>query len=56
MLTTTVPGRFSENAFLVEATTGSPKSIDFIPWEAFGPQDLAAFRATLRVEHLAENL
>ena len=54
VLTTTVPGRFSDNAFLVEAAT--TKTIDFVPWEAFGPGDLAALKATLRVEHLAQNL
>ena len=51
VLTTQAPGRFEDNAFLLEA--GRPRTLAFVPW---GPLDAELLRKTLRVEHLAENL
>ena len=49
--TTLAQGRFSDNAILVEA--GEPRTLSFIPFAGF---DHAELTATLRVEHLADNL
>ena len=51
VLTSQAPGRFEDNAVLLEA--GKPKAIRFVPW---GPLDVALLRTTLRVEHLADDL
>jgi len=51
VLTTHAPGRFEDNAVLLEA--GTPQTIGFVPW---GPLDVGLLRTTLRVEHLADNL
>jgi hypothetical protein len=50
VLTTQAPGRFSENAILLEA--GTPHTVDFVPWE--DELDLQLLKSSLRVEHLAE--
>lgn len=50
-LTTLAQGRFSDNAFLLEP--GAAKVIGFHPFEGFALEEL---KASLRVEHLAENL
>eukprot|EP00040_Diaphanoeca_grandis_P031996 m.192725 g.192725 ORF g.192725 m.192725 type:complete len:1196 (-) comp32480_c0_seq1:201-3788(-) len=56
-LTTIVPGRFSDNAFLL-LPDASPMTIEFLPWEIV--DDLSLLREelnkTLRVEHLATYL
>ena len=51
VLTTRADGRFSDNAFLLEA--GMATVVDFLPW---GPLDLQLLKTSLRVEHMAENL
>lgn len=61
VLTTLANGRFSDNAFLLEAGN---VSVTFIPWgDAAGPpgspalqKTIALLKRSLRVEHLAENL
>lgn len=51
VLTTQSAGRFGENAFMLLPST--PKKVPFITW---GPHfDVAAFKQTLRVEHLQEH-
>ena len=63
VLTTLANGRFSDNAFLLEAG-GAPRTIMFIPWgDAAGAagspaiqRTLALLKSSLRVEHLAQNL
>ena len=55
VLTTKVPGRFSDNVVMVEA--GQSMILEFISWE--GPLTAAGLellKSSLRVEHLAENL
>ena len=51
VLTTKEAGRFSDNAFLLEAGRGAARTIVFVPW---GALDIAALKRSLRVEHLAE--
>jgi len=51
MLTTKESGRFSDNAFLLEA--GAVRKVSFVAW---GVLDIAALKASLRVEHLQQNL
>ena len=53
VLTTKVAGRFSDNAFLIEAGN---HSVDFIPWGTYGHYEHALLKASLRVKHLSENL
>ena len=48
VLTTAAEGRFSDNAFLLEA--GKDREIMFIPWKEMNGQ------LKVRVEHLADNL
>ena len=56
VLTTAASGRFSDNAFLLEA--GEPKVIEFVSWKPGGTDamQLAVLKSSLRVEHLQENL
>eukprot|EP01048_Picozoa_sp_COSAG05_P004575 COSAG05_NODE_251_length_12871_cov_4.691669_9_plen_339_part_00 len=56
VLTTAAAGRFSDNAFLLEAS--EPKVIEFVSWEPGGMDatQLAVLKSSLRVEHLQENL
>ena len=56
ILTAAAAGRFSDNAFLLEA--GEPKVIDFVSWGKSGMDatQLALLKSSLRVEHLQENL
>ena len=50
-LTTKEQGRFSDNAFLLEA--GAVRKVSFVAWDVL---DIAALKASLRVEHLQQNL
>ena len=52
VLTTTQPGRFSDNAILLE--TNAARTLQFIAWKP--SLDVGALRSSLRVEHLHENL
>jgi hypothetical protein len=55
VLTTAAPGRFSDNAILIEG--GQSVVVDFISWD--GPMNatgLELLKSSLRVEHLADNL
>ena len=56
VLTTAATGRFSDNAFLLEAS--EPKVIEFVSWTPGGMDatQLAVLKSSLRVEHLQENL
>merc|ERR1712032_1715331 len=54
MLTTLAQGRFSDNAFMLEA--GTPRTISFIAWDELNSEMIALLKSSLRVEHLAENL
>ena len=54
VLTCTLEGRFSDNAFLLEATT--PRSVSFIAWSKLDEDQMALLTSSLRVEHLADNL
>ena len=56
VLTAATAGRFSDNAFLLEA--GEPKCIEFISWKPGGMDgtQLAVLKSSLRVEHLQESL
>eukprot|EP01052_Picozoa_sp_SAG31_P020591 SAG31_NODE_1556_length_7893_cov_1.993585_5_plen_144_part_00 len=53
VLTTTAAGRFSDNAFLLEA---GQTVVDFFPWSDMNAENMALLSASLRVEHLADNL
>ena len=58
VLTTLANGRFSDNAFLLEASS-SPRAIQFVPFAAAKSDPaatLALLKSSLRVEHLAENM
>ena len=54
VLTTRVAGQFSDNGFLLEAN--EPTTIIFEPWAPLDAAATALLRASLRVEHLADNL
>ena len=58
VLTTTAAGRFSDNAFLLEA--GTPRVIEFVSWKASSglvdAAELDLLKRSLRVEHLQPNL
>ena len=55
VLTTTQPGRFSDNAILLEP--GVARTVEFISWNSSSSTvDLAALKGSLRVEHLYDNL
>ena len=55
VLTTRANGRFSDNVLLLDG--GKDVVIDFISWDgALDPTSLRLLQASLRVEHLSENL
>jgi hypothetical protein len=55
VLSTKAAGRFSQNAFLLQAGD-MQQVVDFLPWGDFGAAEEALLRSTIRAEHLAENL
>ena len=56
-LTTLASGRFSDNSFLLQTTSASaPTIVYFLPWGEFGAPELALLKASIRVEHLQENV
>jgi hypothetical protein len=54
VLTTLAEGRFSENAFVLEADT--PRDVSFVSWGELDIDKMALLRSSLRVEHLSDNL
>jgi hypothetical protein len=53
VLTTHAPGRFSENAFLLESGPAG-KSVSFLSWTTLSKDVVSLLRSTLRVEHMAQ--
>lgn len=53
-LTTAAQGRFSDNAFLLEA--GKPRKVFFLAWNPLDADMINLLKASLRVEHLVDNL
>lgn len=52
-LTTLAAGRFSDNALLLPV---GESSVEFIPWGTYSAEEHALLKASLRVEHLEQNL